>query len=331
VGAHADVARAQLNQCLVLLAQRQVDEGLRRADLGVAHAESHGLDVMTVRLRVRRAHGRLMAGRWDEAQADLEELARRHRPAPMEACAMDYVAALLALRCGQPGARGRLRQAAQAMRHHQVELWFLPTAAALAEAAWLAGDGRGVQQAVQGAWDDFGAPADRWRRAELALWLHRCGAAGPPDAGERPAPCALELQGRHAEAAHAWDALGCPYDAALALAGGTVAQQREALERLRDLGAQAAARRLARQLQAAGAGEGTRGAYRHRREDPLGLTARERQVLELLAQELSNRQIGEQLGRSERTVEKHVASLLGKLGVGSRREAVARWQAFENG
>jgi DNA-binding NarL/FixJ family response regulator len=67
-----------------------------------------------------------------------------------------------------------------------------------------------------------------------------------------------------------------------------------------------------------------RGPSHRTRDDPLGLTARERQVLDLLAQRLSNRDIAERLHRSERTVENHVAALLGKLGVASRDAAVAR-------
>jgi two-component system, NarL family, nitrate/nitrite response regulator NarL len=57
---------------------------------------------------------------------------------------------------------------------------------------------------------------------------------------------------------------------------------------------------------------------------PESLTPREREVLELLAQGLSNRQIGERLGISEHTAKFHVASLCGKLGAVSRTEAVSR-------
>lgn len=53
--------------------------------------------------------------------------------------------------------------------------------------------------------------------------------------------------------------------------------------------------------------------------DPL--TARERQVLELIAEGLSNRQIGERLFISVKTVSVHVSAVLRKLGVSTRTEA----------
>jgi DNA-binding NarL/FixJ family response regulator len=52
------------------------------------------------------------------------------------------------------------------------------------------------------------------------------------------------------------------------------------------------------------------------------LTARETQVLELLAEGLSNKAIAGRLGISDQTVKFHVASIGGKLGAANRTEAV---------
>jgi DNA-binding NarL/FixJ family response regulator len=97
-----------------------------------------------------------------------------------------------------------------------------------------------------------------------------------------------------------------------------------ALGLLASLDAGLAARRARQRLRSLGVHSVARGPYRHVREDALGLTARERKVLELLAERLSNREIAERLHRSERTVEHHVASLLRKLGAADRQEAVRK-------
>ena len=54
------------------------------------------------------------------------------------------------------------------------------------------------------------------------------------------------------------------------------------------------------------------------------MTARELQVLELLADGLSNKVIAARLGVSDETVKFHLSAILGKLGVANRTEAVRR-------
>ena len=64
----------------------------------------------------------------------------------------------------------------------------------------------------------------------------------------------------------------------------------------------------------------------HRDADPPieTLTAREHDVLALLADGLSNRDIAGRLAISEHTVKFHLASIFGKLGASTRTEAVQR-------
>ena len=67
-------------------------------------------------------------------------------------------------------------------------------------------------------------------------------------------------------------------------------------------------------------GEGASG------EEPAAeaLTAREREVLDLLAEGLPNKAIAHRLGISDQTVKFHVASICGKLGAVNRTDAVRR-------
>jgi DNA-binding CsgD family transcriptional regulator len=54
------------------------------------------------------------------------------------------------------------------------------------------------------------------------------------------------------------------------------------------------------------------------------LTAREQDVLALLADGYRNREIAERLGISEHTVKFHLAAIFGKLGASTRTEAVRK-------
>jgi len=54
----------------------------------------------------------------------------------------------------------------------------------------------------------------------------------------------------------------------------------------------------------------------------VSLTPRELEILEMMAEGMSNRTIATRLGISSQTVKFHVASILAKLGAGSRTEAV---------
>jgi two-component system, NarL family, response regulator DevR len=59
-------------------------------------------------------------------------------------------------------------------------------------------------------------------------------------------------------------------------------------------------------------------------EDELSaLTDQERKILDLIAEGLTNRQIGEQLFLAEKTVKNYVSNLLSKLGMSRRTEAAA--------
>lgn len=63
---------------------------------------------------------------------------------------------------------------------------------------------------------------------------------------------------------------------------------------------------------------------RHRPDDELsGLTEQERKILTLIAEGLTNRQIGERLYLAEKTVKNYVSNLLSKMGMSRRTEAAA--------
>ena len=120
-----------------------------------------------------------------------------------------------------------------------------------------------------------------------------------------------------------WESARCRLAIARLLAETTtdvaVAEARVALEVFRGLGARRDADEAAAVLRNLGVRPGTIPAPRTSGR----LTEREREVLRLLAEGLSNQQIADRLFLSKRTVEHHVGNILAKVGVASRAEALA--------
>ncbi|MFF0548788.1 response regulator [Streptomyces sp. NPDC004311] len=124
-------------------------------------------------------------------------------------------------------------------------------------------------------------------------------------------------------------------DAIMAGAAGYVLKQIKGSDLVRAVRTVAAGRsmldpdttaRLMRSLREPGAGT-------EPRDDRLApLSEREREVLELIGEGLTNRQIAERLHLSEKTVKNHISRILGKLGVERRvQAAVIATQVREHG
>jgi DNA-binding NarL/FixJ family response regulator len=95
-----------------------------------------------------------------------------------------------------------------------------------------------------------------------------------------------------------------------------------ALEILDGLEATPAAAKLRRQLRRLGVQRVPRGPRKETRSHPAGLTPRQVDVLQLLADGLTNADIAERLFISPKTVDHHVSAVLTKLEASTRREAV---------
>jgi DNA-binding NarL/FixJ family response regulator len=138
-----------------------------------------------------------------------------------------------------------------------------------------------------------------------------------------PQPFALMVDRAWQEAAQHWQQLGCPLWEAYALsASPDLASARRALEIVDGLGATAVRQALLRERHLQGLPV-PRGPRAPTQANPSQLTAREMDVLRLLAEGLSNSEVAGRLFLSEKTVGHHVSGVLRKLGQPTRSRAVA--------
>jgi DNA-binding CsgD family transcriptional regulator/tetratricopeptide (TPR) repeat protein len=135
-------------------------------------------------------------------------------------------------------------------------------------------------------------------------------------------PWAAGARGEWQQAAAGWAALGWPVEEARELiASGETPSMLRALATYDRLGMARAAWQLRRRLRERGVQRVPRGPSADTLANPAGLTARQLEVLALVAEGLTNAEIAEDLVLSIRTVDHHVSALLAKLGVSSRTEA----------
>jgi DNA-binding CsgD family transcriptional regulator len=315
------VARAYTN--LGSLAVQQYDHAAatRFLDEGITYCNERDLDSWRLYMLGWQAQLRLRVGRWDEAAADAQIVVLDPSTAPPTRITALVVLGQLRARRGDPQPLELLDEALE-LAQPIGELQRLgPVVVARAEAAFLLG--RNDDVVAEARRLSLPELTDRWVAGELAIFLHRVG-ADVRDVGELPEPFVLELGDDHDAAAAAWRKLGCPYHAALAAAWGDSEEAlKESHRELTRLGAATTADLVARRARERGWRGLSRGPRQATRATPASLTAREVDVLRLVADGLRNNEIAQQLFLSTRTVDHHVSAILRKLEVRTRGQATA--------
>ena len=287
-----DACRAYVNIVWNLLDRYRLDEAERYLAAAVRLAEDAEFLGFLSYMHVERAMLEFSRGWWDAAVRSAELSVDTSLPVR---CPAFTVIGRVAARRGQPEAAGLL---------------------------WTAWDLAVKSGELQRTGPVAVRLGDQVHRAELGYWLAKAGQRVQPPGDH---PYSIQAAGRWREAAAFWESAGCPYEQAMALAESRDPEPMlTALGMLDELAAKPLATRIRRRLRALGVARIPRGPLTETRVNPAGLTGRQVDVLRLLGQGFTNAQIAGQLVVSVRTVDSHVAAVLGKLGAASRQEAAAR-------
>lgn len=331
-GLHEHAARAYTNLSEYAVDFRRFDLAERMLMEGIAFDVEHDLDAWSFYLYGRLALLRLEQGRFQDAQTITNGVMDRTGLTLVVRLPALLVQARAAMRTGQADAAALLEQAfTDAMATDELQ-HVVPARLSLLEAAWLAGNLAAGEEHLDALLALSTEERHPWNMGERAVWARRYGRETDGlRSNSLPEPFRLELDGALEDAAEAWEALGLPYAAALVRLQTEDADALAlAVRDLETMGADAAAaagRRRAGELGLSRAlPRARRGAYRVASNHPLGLTGREQEVLAHMVKGLSNKEISEAVGRSQRTIEHHVSAVLAKLNAPNRMAVMLRVQ-----
>jgi len=300
---------------------RLYESALEALEEGIEHELTTDQDYSAAYSRAWQARIAFEQGRCDDA-VERAELVFRTSPSRAGIAMTTATGALgrVRVRRGDPRAKELLEELLEGQEAHEIQHVWSPICG-LAEHHWLAGNhdemvgvlSRGYQRAMD--------TDSEWARGELGFWMWMAGAIdGPPDNSAEP--FRLQVSGDWQGAADLWRQIGCPYEVGLALLDGDAEAQLKALEIFDDLGARPITDLARSRLRDEGVESIPRGPMRATRAHPAGLTNRQAEVLELMAEGMSNAEIADTLYIAKKTVEHHVSAIFSKLGVDSRTKAV---------
>ncbi len=328
---HEQAARVYTNLSTFLVDERRYSRAELFIAEGIAFDRHHDLDSWTYYLQGVQARLMFEMGRYSTAL----EIANDALRVPGQTSLMQLPAvtciARIKVRTGSPDALDycltHLATAESTGEYRRI----VPFWTALMEFAWMNDNTTSAKQYLDKILDD-GSDRGPWFVGQLhsyCLLLDYPYRHDHPKADQYkqydvlPVPYRYELTSRWSDAAIAWQNIGAPYEQGLAsLAQGDLDGCNAALAVFEQIGALAAVAVVKRRALQLGLRGLKRGHYSAAKSNDFLISAKEMAVLALLVQGCSNSQIAEQLQRSSRTVENHVASILTKLGASSRTEAV---------
>jgi len=304
---------------------------------GIAFDTQHDLDSWTYYLVGRLAQLRLEQCRFSEAIAIAEGALKRREQTVLMRMPSKIVLAKATLRLGLEGANTMLSECLSSALKIDETQYIIPIRIAMIESAWYQGAHESALEHIAALNKINVSRFSEWLYAEFLVWAQLFDHCSLPNKLDQtpttmlPIPFAHFFDKNFSTASKAFKQHQADYFAGLSLGlSGDLVELNSSLRALHKIGATPLSKTLISIALKSGFERNEinipRGKYKAAKRHPLGLTPKEQNVLSMIVKGASNKEIAQTTSRSIRTIEHHVSSVLAKLNVENRMEALLRVQ-----
>ncbi|MFT3934409.1 MAG: AAA family ATPase [Chitinophagaceae bacterium] len=322
-GYHEHAARAYTNLGSTAMQIKDYVFAAKILAEGIDYCEKLDLDAWQQYMLFCKAKTTLETGDWKTAELLATNLLQETKQAGIVKMGALAVLSTIKIRKGDDDALAVLQQA-KTIAVVAMELQrILPVFVAALEYEWLTGEAQLTADEIEQTLRliEQRKAASLTEYAEFIYWVGKTGKQTSLPAQIHEAfdtRTSVKLQ----MAAAYWKNIHSPYQQGLVLFEGNEDNKRTALCLMQELGATAVYEKMKGEMRGAGIKNIPRGSRKSTLENPKGLTDRELDVLQLLKENLQNKEIAGKLFISAKTVDHHISSLLFKLDVNTRARAV---------
>src|SRR5258705_3301346 len=291
-------------------------------ETGILYCEENNLNLWRIYMLTIKARLKLETGNWNEAYLVAENIIKNENPAKMiKIFALTVLATIKMRRADHEDILSLLEEAKEKAFETMELQRIIRALAAFLEYEWITGRQFIEKETLDNAVKMIEQMGNIYDNSELAFWLLKARDQHLPlkeiYEGYQTGSLAMALK-----AAAFWEKAGCPYQQALALFEGTDDDKRKAITIVHELGATAVYEKMKMEMRASGIKSIPRGIRKTTQANPALLTGRELDVLQLLNENMQNKEIAARLFISPKTVDHHISAILFKLDVTSRLKAV---------
>jgi DNA-binding CsgD family transcriptional regulator len=320
-GFHEHAARAYTNLASGSVKIKNFALAGKAMQEGLAYCEQRDLNSWTNYMLSWKAKLNLETGNWAEAcEIANNLLGNEHQPAIIRLTAL-LVLATIQMRRGEQDPLPHLLEAKK-LAFETMELQrIIPSIVAMLEYEWITGNTIIEKADVEQTRDVMLLAGIDIDKNEISWWMTKAGRQFvQPEVLFEAYDTGSTTKAVKASAI--WEKIGCPYQQALTLFDGKEEDKRAAITIVQDLGATAVYEKMKQEMRSLGIKNIPRGIRNSTRSNAAFLTGREMEILQLLKDDLHNKEIAAQLFISAKTVDHHISSILFKLDTNSRSKAV---------